>query len=269
MNELKVLVLDLETLKNPDEVGGWGNAWKMGISVLGIKPLAIDGLDTAPRPFLTYTHTDPVQRQIIISQLNDADVLVSHNGLSFDYKVLVGALNLSWDWAKLNLSPKTIDFLHQIKIRHGVRISLQNVATRTLGEKRVKDLPGDKVVEYWRSGDPEKKQQVINHCVDDVEWTSEIFCEMYRRTEWARGIPTGRITFYNPYEAKARASGTEAERRITGNCVISYPKLMQEFLIKLRAGGGEAVESGCMPDGEDPFGDAGPSLSTEEAQSGI
>ena len=237
MNELKVLVLDLETLKNPDEVGGWGNSWKMGISILVAQPLIVDinGIHKADNPYNIYT--DPVRPQrdaIITDCLNWADVIVSHNGLSFDYKVLAGSLSLSWDWVKVNLFPKTIDFLHQIKIRHNVRISLQNVATRTLGEKRVKDLPGDKVVEYWRSGDPVRRQQVIQHCIDDVEWTSEIFCEMYKRTEWAKGVPTGRITFYNPYEAEARKNGTEAERRITGNCVISYPKRMQEFLIELK-----------------------------------
>lgn len=237
MNDLKVLILDLETLKSPDEVGGWGNCWKMGISVLGTIPLRITGAGIcfAEPPHITYT--DPVfaRRQTIIDQLICADVLVSHNGLSFDYKVLVGSLSLSWDWAKENLIPKTIDFLHQIKIRHGVRISLSNVATRTTGTKHIKDLPGAQVVEYWRSGDPEKRQQVIQHCIDDVEWTSEIFCEMYKRTEWAKGVPTGRITFYNPYEAEARKNGTEAERRITGKCVVSYPKKMQEFLVELKA----------------------------------
>ena len=269
MNELKVLVLDLETLKNPDEVGGWGNCWKMGISVLGMSPILLDDKGVLySTPCITYTDPIFAERQLIISRLGWADVIVSHNGLSFDYKVLVGSLGLTWDWAKLNLFPKTIDFLHQIKIRHNVRISLSNVATRTTGVKHVKDLPGDKVVEYWRSGDPQKRQDVIDHCIDDVEWTSEIFVEMYKRTEWSKGVPTGRITFYNPYEAEARKNGTEAERRITGNCVISYPKKMQEFLINLRAGGKDATKESpagtIATDEGDPFGDAGPSLPANE-----
>ncbi|MEW6687149.1 MAG: ribonuclease H-like domain-containing protein [Candidatus Edwardsbacteria bacterium] len=241
MRELKVLILDLETLKNPDEVGGWGNCWKMGISVLGMKCLLVDanGIHQAERTYDIYTDPISVHRDTIINRRLDwANVIVSHNGLSFDYKVLVGALNLSWDWAKENLVPKTIDFCWQIKIRHDVRISLSNVATRTTGTKHIKALPGDRIVEYWRSGDPAKKQEVIQHCIDDVEWTSEIFVEMYKRTEWAKGVPTGRITFYNPYEAEKRKNGDESEeetkRRITGNCVISYPKKMQEFLIELK-----------------------------------
>ncbi|MEW6557675.1 MAG: ribonuclease H-like domain-containing protein [Elusimicrobiota bacterium] len=241
MREIKVLILDLETLKNPNAVGGWQNCWKMGISVLGMKCLLIDanGIYHAEREYDIYTEPIFASRDIIINRRLDwADVIVSHNGLSFDYKVLVGALNLSWDWAKENLTPKTIDFCHQIKIKHDVHISLSNVATRTVGTKHIKALPGDKIVEYWHSGNPEKRQAVIQHCIDDVEWTSEIFVEMYKRTEWTKGVPTGRITFYNPYEAEKRKNivetNDEARRRITGNCVISYPKKMQEFLIELK-----------------------------------
>ncbi len=236
MKPLKVLVLDLETLRNADEVGGWGMAPLMGISVLVFQPILLYHTKVIVQPLQTFIEPVAERKQEIVQYLREADVLVSHNGMSFDYRVLAGELRLYQDFRK-SLNAKTIDFCFVLRLRHGLNISLTNVATRTLGEKAEKAVPGEKIVEYWRSGDPEKQRAVIQHCMDDVDWTTRIFLKMLHDTKWKnKKSPSGRIKYFNPDEAEKRRNGGVPTRRITSSAVIPYPRALKDFLVAARAG---------------------------------
>ncbi len=232
---MKILVLDLETLRSSDEVGGWQNSPAMGVSVLVIRPLFFTNKGNVYHNACS-VYTEPISKskEDIVLSLQNADVIVSHNGLSFDYRVLAGELSLSDEFLK-SLAQKTIDFCFTLRMKHRLHVSLTNVASRTLGRHMEKELPGDKVIEYWRSGEEEKREAVRKHCQDDVDWTRQIFEKMLENTKWKnRKSPSGRILFYNPEEAEKRKEGLNPTRRITSSCIIPYPAALREFLIKTR-----------------------------------
>jgi hypothetical protein len=228
--------LDLETLR-PPEVVGWSNHGAMGVSVLCICDVLSDVQHFEKSGILRpdsfkkiWTYTEPIisHRDEIIEHLETADVIVTHNGHAFDLRVLELAIN--HDCRKY--TPKVIDFANTIYFKHGVRISLENLVRAQFGRKfTIKFLSGDKVCEYWASGDPVKRQQVIEHCQLDVLWTALVFLSMLENTVYKKGVPVGgKVFFYNWDEAQKRKRGQKPSRRIMGTCIIPYPAVLRTWM---------------------------------------
>ena len=55
----------------------------------------------------------------------------------------------------------------------GFRVKLESVAHATLG--RGKSASGKESVDWWQSGDPEKRRMVLEYCRQDVELTRDLY----------------------------------------------------------------------------------------------
>ena len=223
---MKIIALDLETIRSPQEVG-WANHGALGVSVLCI----VDVLKQLESPLNEgiYIFTEPVQGHAdeIMKLMNSADVIVTHNGLAFDLRVL--EFELGCDLREY--SKKVIDFAFIIYQKHRVRVSLENLMRSMFGRKFSKFLSGELVCEYWASGDEVKRQMVIDHCVLDVLWLVLIFFGMIQDTVYKRNkAVAGRVKFLNYAELQSRREGKIPSRRIFSSCLIPYSEKLSEWV---------------------------------------
>jgi len=96
--------------------------------------------------------------------LRQADLVVGFNVLRFDYTVLQPYTN-----SPLQTLP-TVDMLQDIYQRLGFRLSLDAVASATLGATKSAD--GIQAVQWYRQG---KIDQVLAYCQRDVEVTRDVY----------------------------------------------------------------------------------------------
>ena len=150
----KVLVLDVETQRSAEEVGGWEHRERMGLAVAVTHDLA-SGLSRV------YLERDA---PALIADLASADLVVGFNLRRFDYGVLQ-------PYASLDLkSLPTLDMLEQIHSRLGFRISLSHLTEETLGAAKTAD--GLQSLAWWKAGEIQK---VIAYCSADVELTAALY----------------------------------------------------------------------------------------------
>jgi DEAD/DEAH box helicase domain-containing protein len=149
-----IVFFDLETKYLADEVGGWGNIHKMGLAAA----VTYSTADAAYRHFVEEQAAD------LVSELQRADLVVGFNVLRFDYTVLQPYTDVL-----LNKLP-TVDMLQDIYKRLGFRLSLDAVASATLGATKSAD--GVQAVEWYRRGELDK---VLAYCERDVEVTREVY----------------------------------------------------------------------------------------------
>ncbi len=147
-------VLDVETQRSAEEVGGWHRADRMGISC-AVMYNSISDTCTA----FTEEHI-----QDMIEEIKGFDLIIGFNILTFDYSVLRGYTD--FNFRKLN----TLDMLDEIYHRLGYRLSLEHLASVTLGRKKTAD--GLQALTWWKQG---KIQEIIDYCKQDVMITRDLF----------------------------------------------------------------------------------------------
>jgi DEAD/DEAH box helicase domain-containing protein len=150
----RTLVLDVETQRSADEVGGWDNADRMGLAVA-----VTQDLDT--REVRVYTED---QVGALLDELCRAALIIGFNLRRFDYSVLRGYRPL--DYAAL----PTLDLLEEIHSTLGFRLSLSHLAQETLGAPKLAD--GLQSLAWWKAGERDK---VIEYCKADVELTRRLY----------------------------------------------------------------------------------------------
>ncbi|MBT8339048.1 MAG: DUF1998 domain-containing protein, partial [Desulfatitalea sp.] len=156
----KYVVFDLETQRSAQEVGGWHRADRMRISC-GVV------YDAERDHFSVYTE-DRVAA--LIDHLKRAELVVGFNCRRFDYKVLSGYT--PFDLSQL----PTLDLLQQVHQRLGFRLSLDHLASKTLGAQKTAD--GLDALRWWRQG---KMDKIVDYCRADVRITRDLF-HFLRRT---------------------------------------------------------------------------------------
>ncbi len=154
-NNIRILVFDLETQKTAQEVGGWKNAHLMKVSVA----VAYDSLEDRFHVFEEHELSG------LMDMLKRADLIVGFNIKRFDYKVLEAYADIE----ELRNLP-TFDILDDIHRRLGFRLSLDHLATNTLGKG--KSGNGLMAIEWFRKGD---MKSLIEYCKQDVVVTKELF----------------------------------------------------------------------------------------------
>jgi DEAD/DEAH box helicase domain-containing protein len=92
---------------------------------------------------------------------------VTFNGENFDFKVLSAYGPVDF------LKSKSTDMLAIMSKKLGFRVKLESVAQATLG--RGKTGTGKESVDWWQSGDPEKRRMVAEYCKKDVELTRDLY----------------------------------------------------------------------------------------------
>ncbi len=150
----KWAVFDVETQRSAAEVGGWHRAEQMGVSVAVVYDGELDD-------FLVFREGEMVE---LLDYLCGRDLVVGFNNKRFDNMVLS-----AYGDAKLHLLP-TIDLLEEVKSRLGYRLSLDRLATETLGVQKSAD--GLQALKWYQEGRIDK---IITYCRQDVEITRDLF----------------------------------------------------------------------------------------------
>lgn len=150
----RVVVFDLETQKSALDVGGWGNAHLMRVSVGVI-------YDSMTDSYSTY-YEERINE--LIDHLSQAALVIGYNSLGFDYNVLRGYSGM--DFRKL----PTLDLCHEIKKAAGKRYSLNDVAKATINEPKSAD--GLQALTWFKEG---KIDLIRKYCEDDVRITRDLF----------------------------------------------------------------------------------------------
>lgn len=148
------VVVDLETQRGPDEVGGW-IAERMG--------LAVAVTWDQQNAFREWFEEDV---QALVEELSGFERVVGFNILDFDYRVLAAYHPAV---SKI-LRGTTVDILAHVHRALGFRIKLDELARATLG--RGKTGTGDQSLQWWRQG---KRDLVVKYCRADVELTRDMY----------------------------------------------------------------------------------------------
>ncbi len=146
-------VFDLETIRSAAEVGGWGRCEQMGMS-LGVV------YDSRADDYSTYLESEAEQ---LVAHLESFELVVGFNNKRFDNRVLSS-------YTHKNLaSIASLDLLEEVQKYLGYRLSLNALASETLGEKKSTD--GLQALEWYKEG---KINLIEQYCRKDVELTKRL-----------------------------------------------------------------------------------------------
>jgi DEAD/DEAH box helicase domain-containing protein len=148
------LVLDLETKKTFDDVGGRNHLDKLGISVVGVYDYATDR-------YTTFVESEFGRLQNL---LIDASLIIGFNHVWFDMPVLQPYLSV--DVKKL----PCFDIMLDLQEKLGHRVGLDSVASATLGIG--KTASGLDAIRFYNEG---RWDELKSYCLNDVKVTKEVF----------------------------------------------------------------------------------------------
>lgn len=147
------LVVDVETQKIAQDVGGWAHIDKLGISVAC-------AFDSKTNEMLSFTE-DKMKDLVALCKER---LVVGYNIIGFDLKVM----------APYGLDPRRIDafdIMLDVQNTSGRQfLKLDVIAKGTLGSAKSAD--GLQAVEWYRQG---KIDKIIEYCKKDVEITKDVF----------------------------------------------------------------------------------------------
>ncbi len=151
------LVLDVETQYLTEQVaGGWTAVEKLKVALV-VTWDEKNGMRT--------WYEEDVPR--LLMELRNFQPIVTFNGENFDFKVLSAYGPVEF------LRSRSTDMLAIMSKKLGFRVKLESVALATLG--RGKTGTGKESVDWWQSGDPEKRRMVAEYCAKDVELTRDLY----------------------------------------------------------------------------------------------
>jgi DEAD/DEAH box helicase domain-containing protein len=154
---MRQVILDVETQKTFDEVGGY-LPQQLGVSFVGV--CIRDGF-TGPGEFKGFFEKDLPQLWPI---LETADVLIGFNIEGFDLETLRPYYSGNLDaWGVL-------DLMLRFKDAAGHRISLDSIAQETLGLG--KSGNGLDAIRYYRTG---QLRELAQYCLKDVAITRDVY----------------------------------------------------------------------------------------------
>ncbi len=148
------IVLDIETKNLFSDVGGKENLTRLLLSVAGV-------YSYAENSFLTFAESEMSHFQDLLKK---TDLIIGFNINHFDLPVLQKYLAI--DLSKI----PTLDIMDEVINTMGHRVSLDDLATNTLGKK--KSASGLLAVQYWREG---RMDELKKYCLDDVRLTRDLY----------------------------------------------------------------------------------------------
>jgi len=148
------LVLDLETKKSFEEVGGDWHKDQLGVSVVGVYSYERD-------QFRAFREEEFGE---LGEWLKAADLIIGFNSKSFDFNVLQPYFKF-----KLAKLPH-LDILEEVYYALGHRLKLDSLAQITLGEG--KSGSGLDAIWYFKNQEWDK---LIKYCLDDVRVTRDLY----------------------------------------------------------------------------------------------
>lgn len=151
---LKKIVLDLETQKSFEDVGGRGKNHLLKVSVCGIYDYSTD----------QYSIYEEHELPRLGSILQSADQVIGFNIKNFDFEVLQPYLN--FDLSKVPY----YDLLEEIQKVIGHRVKLESVAQGTIGSG--KSGNGLEALLYYKNN---RMDLLKKYCLDDVRVTKLVY----------------------------------------------------------------------------------------------
>jgi hypothetical protein len=149
------LVLDLETKKSFEEVGGDHNRAQLGVSLVGVYSYKRD----------KYRAFREEEFDELKDWLKSASLIIGFNSKPFDFPVLQPY------YPKFNLAKLPhLDILEEIYHALGHRLKLESVAQSTLGEG--KSGSGLDAIWYFKNNEWDK---LAKYCLDDVRVTKDVY----------------------------------------------------------------------------------------------
>ncbi|OGQ05980.1 MAG: hypothetical protein A2W61_04325 [Deltaproteobacteria bacterium RIFCSPLOWO2_01_44_7] len=155
MSGQNIIVLDLETKRTFEDVGGRENLGELGVSLVGV---------------YSYLHGDyqafwEDDFPKLLSLLVSKPLVVGFNQKRFDLPVLQPYFK-NFDLKSLPI----LDILDELTKTLGHRVSLDSVAQATLGTR--KSGHGLDAIRYWNRKELDKLKK---YCLDDVRITKEVY----------------------------------------------------------------------------------------------
>jgi DEAD/DEAH box helicase domain-containing protein len=150
----RILVLDVETQRSAEEVGGWDRCDRMGLAV------AVTA-DLETGEMRVYREADV---EALLHDLAGAAGIIGFNVRRFDFAVLRG-----YGSVDLTAVP-VLDLLEEVHAALGFRLSLNHLAQETLGTPKLAD--GLQSLAWYKAGELDK---VIEYCKADVDLTRRLF----------------------------------------------------------------------------------------------
>jgi len=160
LEDYNILVLDIETQRSAEEVGGWHRCHLMKLAVAVLA-------DLAHQQYEVYGEN---QVQELCRRLEAADLVVGFNLKKFDYRVLQPYTDL--DFRHL----PTLDILEEVQRFLGHTLSLGHLAEKTLQEGKSGD--GLLALQLFQEG---RFAELADYCRKDVELTARLFAHGCRR----------------------------------------------------------------------------------------
>ncbi|MDR3608313.1 MAG: ribonuclease H-like domain-containing protein [Oligoflexia bacterium] len=147
------LVLDIETQRLVQEVGGWDHVDKLGISVAC-------AYDSKTDEFLSFRENEIPK----LIELCEERLVVGYNIRGFDLPVMV-------PYGLVIKRVDAFDIMYDLEALTRQRfLKLESVAQGTLGAGKSAD--GLLAVEWWKKGEVQK---IIDYCIQDVKVTRDVF----------------------------------------------------------------------------------------------
>lgn len=158
MADKNIVYFDLETQRSGNDVGGFANKAKMGISVAVTYSTARG----------TYEIYHEKEMEKLGDELVKADLVVGWNHLQFDYPVLQPYVFHTLSEQTINL-----DMMLELEKIMGHRLKLDSVASASLGTGKTAD--GLDALRWWqehkKSGDFAPLRKIAEYCAFDVKVT--------------------------------------------------------------------------------------------------
>jgi len=153
--EKDIIILDLETKKTFDEVGGQENRHLLGVTVVGVYSYQRD----------EYRAFREEEFGELLELFKNTKLVIGFNSISFDFTVLQPYFK-EFD---LSTIPH-LDILKEVYDILGFRLKLESLAQTTLGYG--KSGSGLDAIKYHRNNEWDK---LIKYCLDDVKVTKELY----------------------------------------------------------------------------------------------
>ena len=149
-----VVVFDLETQRSFQDVGGRTLMRQLGMSVGVVYSFRGDA-------FETFFEADAGR---LVDRLLAAELVVGFNLVGFDFEVLKGYRDVSFDAAR------TLDIMLDLQAQLGFRPKLESVLQATLATGKSAD--GLQALEWWKQG---RLDLIEQYCRDDVARTRDLY----------------------------------------------------------------------------------------------
>jgi len=149
-----IVYFDLETQRTSNDVGGWENISKMGMSV-GVT------YSTRLGEYRIYPESKVLD---LVEQLRRADLVVGYNILHFDYRVLMG-----YTIFDLPSECRSLDMILTVEEQLGHKLKLESLGQGCLGVGKTAE--GMDALKWWKEG---RIADIAEYCCYDVKVTMRV-----------------------------------------------------------------------------------------------